>query len=238
VDAVKLRLDWCSYQAAKYACEKWHYSKTMPRAKSVYQGVWEDGEFIGSVVFGLGGGAATDGSQFGLSHFFEVAELERVALRFHASPVTKIVKVALTLLVRQSPGLRLVVSYADPEQGHHGGIYQGGNWVYVGRTSPDWYLLDKDGRRWHSRVVSNRSPKLHFGRPTVGIHISQGVKVITEGKHKYVLPLDAEMRARIAPMAKHYPKRAGSIVTDAVANPATEGGLEPTPALHSTHEVT
>lgn len=27
---MNLRLDWRSYQATKYACENWHYSKSIP----------------------------------------------------------------------------------------------------------------------------------------------------------------------------------------------------------------
>ena len=46
-DKVDLRLDWCSYEAAKYAVEHWHYSKRMPKSKLAKIGVWEDGEFIG-----------------------------------------------------------------------------------------------------------------------------------------------------------------------------------------------
>jgi len=45
---VELKLDWCSYQAAKYAVENWHYSKCMPVGKLVKIGVWEDKKYIGA----------------------------------------------------------------------------------------------------------------------------------------------------------------------------------------------
>jgi len=51
---MSLRLDWCSHEAAKYAVEKWHYSRTMPVGKMVKIGVWEDSKFIGAVVFAQG----------------------------------------------------------------------------------------------------------------------------------------------------------------------------------------
>ena len=44
--------------------------------------------------------------------------------------------IALRLLARHSPGLRLVVSYADPAQGHVGTIYQAAGWTYLGVTPP------------------------------------------------------------------------------------------------------
>ena len=50
----ELRLDFCSYQAAQYACRRWHYSKKIPVGKLVKIGVWEDGKFIGAIIFGDG----------------------------------------------------------------------------------------------------------------------------------------------------------------------------------------
>jgi hypothetical protein len=45
-----LKLDWCSHEAAKYACEHWHYSKCVPKQKTVKIGVWENSVFIGCVI--------------------------------------------------------------------------------------------------------------------------------------------------------------------------------------------
>lgn len=52
--SVDLRVDWCSYQAAKYAVEHWHYSKAMPTPPAHYIGVWENAAFVGCVIFGRG----------------------------------------------------------------------------------------------------------------------------------------------------------------------------------------
>ena len=48
---MNLRLDWCSHQAAKFAVEKWHYSRALQVGKAAHVGVWEDDKFIGVVVF-------------------------------------------------------------------------------------------------------------------------------------------------------------------------------------------
>ena len=50
----RLKLDWATHEAATYAVEHWHYSHTMPKSKLVKIGVWEDGKFIGVVLFGVG----------------------------------------------------------------------------------------------------------------------------------------------------------------------------------------
>ena len=104
----------CSYQAAKYAVEKWHYSGVMPAGKTVKWGVWEDKEFIGAVIFSFGANNHI-GSPYGLTQI-EVCELVRIALREHETPVSRIAGKAIDCQRKQSPGLRLLVSYADPSR--------------------------------------------------------------------------------------------------------------------------
>ena len=202
----ELKLAWCSHEAAKYACERWHYSQSMPAGKVARLGVWEGGAFIGVVLFARGASDAI-GKPYGLPQT-EVCELARVALTSHLAPVSRILAVALRQLARTQPGLRLVVSYADPAQDHHGGIYQATNWLFVGDTQPDYAIIDRAGKRWHSRMVSATGYKKAFGERIRTIRPDQGTRVDLPGKHKYLYPLDDEMRARIAPLARPYPKRA------------------------------
>ena len=202
-----LRIDWATHAAAKYACEHWHYSKAIPVGKLIKIGVWENGQYIGVVLFSSGSaGVGSIGKRF-LLRSHEVCELARVALTSHASPVTRIVALALRFLRKRSPLLRLVASYADPEEGHHGGIYQGGNWIYTGRSSKDFAYFDNDGRRWHSRSVSESGYKTRLGKRTKAPSPIGMRKVELQPKHRYLMPLDDEMRAKIAPLAKPYPKR-------------------------------
>lgn len=112
----------CSYKAAKYAVEHWHYSQSLPVPPRTMFGVWEHGKFIGTVIFSRGASPEL-GRQYGLKQV-EVCELTRVALNDHDAPVTQIVAAAIRALREHSPGLRLIVSFADPHYGHHGGIYQ------------------------------------------------------------------------------------------------------------------
>lgn len=232
---MSLHLDWCSYGAAKYAVEHWHYSETLPRCPMAKIGVWEDGLFVGAVLFGMGSGGATDGRRYdGLAQRFAVGELVRVALRAHQAPVSQIVAVAVRKLRQQSPGLRLLLSYADPAHNHHGGIYQAMGWYYVGLSAKDYMIVDQSGHRWHSRVVSSKGWKNHFGSASRAIRPSEGTRIDIPGKYTYLLPLDAETRARIEPLARQYPKRAGSIAADAPADQVGEGGSSPTSALQTT----
>lgn len=221
----ELRLDWCSHEAAKYAVEKWHYSKRMPKSKLAKIGVWESKVFVGVVIFGVG--ATSDlVKRYGLSSL-EGCELVRVALRAHASPVSRIISIALNMIRKSFPRLRLIVSFADPDESHHGGIYQAGNWIYAGRSqSSDEYLFL--GKRWQGRSFRNRFK---------GMERHPLVKVVAgSSKHRYLMPLDKEMRVRIAHLARPYPKRAGSADSGTSAVQAGGGGATPTPAL-STEEA-
>lgn len=189
------RLDWCRRDAALYAAKQWHYSKSLSVAKNVYIGVWEDGQFSGAVVFGIGAGAATNGTRFGLARTGEVAELTRIALKpDHQAPVSRVMAIAVRMLKKQSPGLRLLISFADPQQGHHGGVYQAANWLYLGVTKPD-VQYQVAGKWVHHRTATCRGSAA--GLPSREL----------PPKHRYVLPLDEELRAQLAPLAQPYPKR-------------------------------
>ena len=154
--------------------------------------------------------------------YTEGAELVRVALDLHKATVSRIVAMTFPRLREQSPGLRLVVSYADPERGHHGGIYQAMNWLYLGRTTAaDEYMVL--GRRMHGRALrSTRSthPLGHLAATNILDWTRQVLDpnakpVKGSSKHRYVMPLDRAIRRRLLPFALPFPKHAdeGSTVS-------------------------
>lgn len=60
-----------------------------------------------------------------------------------------------------APEVKVLISYADPEQTHTGGIYRATNWLYQGcgysKLMPDFSLkLEEDGEWIHSRTVGAR----------------------------------------------------------------------------------
>lgn len=209
---MSLRLDWCSYEAAKFAVERWHYSKTMPRGKNNYIGVWEDGEFRGVVLFGIGSGGSTNGERWGLNRAGQMAELVRVALRDHKTPVSQMVSYAVRMVAKRNPGLRLIVSFADPNEGHVGAIYQAANWLYTGLSATSRYYVDSEGRRWHERLVSKTGEKIQFGVRKPCLRPQDAMRIIElPGKYRYLYPLDKAMRRQIEPLAQPYPKRADEV---------------------------
>jgi hypothetical protein len=215
----ELKIDWATHESAKYAVENWHYSECLPAGKLVKVGAWESGKFIGCVIFGRGANNNM-AKPYGLTQL-ECCELVRIALTKHLSPVSRIAALAMRFLKSQSSGLKLIISYADPEQGHHGGIYQAGNWIYCGRSQAQQEVIYK------GEVMHKRTANALFGT------IKGMQKSAIFWKHKYLMPLDAEMRAKILPLAKPYPKRAVSDTKDTADFQSAKGGSTPTTALQS-----
>jgi hypothetical protein len=193
-------VDFCDYKAAKFAVMNWHYSDLFPTGKNNYLGVWEDGKFIGSVIFGLGASASI-GKPYGLGTF-EMCELVRVALKNHSETVTKIISKSLKVLKSKNKGLRLCISFADPYYGHLGIIYQAGNWIYTGTSQSFSMYKLLSGQMVHERRFSgqgwNNPQPVPFG----------AIKIKMPPKHRYLYPLDKRMRRQILPLAQPYPKRA------------------------------
>lgn len=196
----------------------------MPTNKLVKVGVWEHGRFIGVVIFGPGA-TPTLCMTYKISQQ-ECCELVRIALTDHEAPVSRILSIAIKFLKRSNPGLKLIVSFADQNAGHHGGVYQATNWVYVGEGGPS-KIPFLNGKRVHERSLSLlvKSGKARREdcewRPTLP-------------KYKYLMPLDDEMRRQIEPLRKQYPKRAPE--AEASMRPSStrkKGGSSPTSALHS-----
>ena len=222
-----LRIDWCTAEAARYAVERWHYSRRMPMPPFVRVGAWERGKFIGCLIFARGANMNI-GKPYGLA-VTEVAELVRVALTSHESPVSRVMSIAVRFLRKHSPGLRLLISYADPNEGHHGGIYQACGWIYTGASADSLQFLH-EGRWKHSREVTADS----FGKSSRGSAKVDGWQSLPRrkvpGKHRYLLPLDEAMGAQVASLARPYPKRptgdmgpaASEASGDALSAPPTE----------------
>jgi len=213
----ELKLDWCTHEAAKYAVEHWHYSRCLPAGKLVRIGVWENGSFIGCVIFGRGANNNI-GKPYGLEQT-EICELVRVALSNHDTPVSRIMGIAIRFLKKKAPGIRLLISYADPQQGHTGTIYQATNWLYLGSSQPQQAVV-VNGKPMHKRTADSL-----FGT------IKGLPKTEVLWKHKYVMPLDEKMRIRIIPLAKPYPKRAGSAASGTPSIQPGGDGATPIPAL-------
>lgn len=194
----------CSFEASKFAVMNWHYSKAMPSGKLVKYGVWENDEFVGSVIYGRGATPRL-GTSYGLDQT-EVCELVRVALKNgHKAPTSQIVAQTIKMIKSENPGLQLIVSFADSAQNHHGGIYQAMNWIYCGESLAHRFKIN--GELMHPRSVGAKYGYGGQSIPWLKKNVDANAeKVMVPGKHRYLYPLNKQMRRKIAKLAEPYPR--------------------------------
>lgn len=200
-----LLVDWCSVAAARHAVMTWHYSKTMPTFGSVRLGVWEDGQFVGAVIFNNGVARYRDRAL--AIDRKELCELVRVALAPHKTPTSRIVTIALRKLHALLPNLRLVVSFADSAQGHIGSIYQAMGWTYTGISTAPGFAAG--GRKMHWRTMTQRSDKL---AKTMALNPGAR-KFVKDPKFRYYYALDKTLQPALDALAQPYPKKTSGRLT-------------------------
>jgi hypothetical protein len=193
-------------------------------------GVWENNKFIGAVVLAWGANRHLAG-EYNLK-MTECAELCRVALAKHSTPVSRILSIAIKMLKREMPGIRLIVSYADLNHGHFGKIYQASNWVFVGETGNEAGIV-LNGKLTHRRTINSKygTSTIEWLHQNVDTHAH---RVEGKPKFKYLLPLDDEIAARIKVLAQIYPQeRATSETSDTPGVHPGEGRAARTEALQT-----
>jgi hypothetical protein len=197
-------------EATRYACLHFHYAKAVPSAQYSYN-VYENGEWCGVIVFGSGA-TINIATMFGLVQG-EVLELVRVALNGKQNTTSECVAAALKRLHADAPAVRIVVSYADPNQGHVGTIYQATNWLYIGDTAkfsvgpkPDFFIIH--GEKMHPRTVYSHGWKQSV--EWLREHVDPNADSIKgKPKLKYIYCFDKKLRKQWAGKALPYPKQDG-----------------------------
>ena len=209
-----MRLTRANAKAIKYACLKFHYAKAVPVNTLGYNVYNDKDEWCGTILFGTGANNHI-AEPYGMSQG-EVLELVRVALNGKQEQTSKAVAIALKLLHKDCPMCKLVVSYADCDQNHIGTIYQATNWIYTGTNnigSHGAFIIN--GKKTHPKSVYSQMVVID-GKKT---HCPQSLEAIrkyldpnatlfiTQGKRKYLYPMDEQTRKKILPLAKPYPKK-------------------------------
>lgn len=196
-----MRLEIASQKAVKYACMNFHYSKSVPNVGLGFSVFNEKNEWCGCICYGIG---ATNNiaSPYGLKQG-QVIELLRMALNGKQQSTTKALAISMRLVAKKNPNVKLIVSYADSEQGHIGTIYQATNWIYTG-FSVDTNLI-VNGKREHRRTLGSR-----FGTCSSEKIKLMGYKVEilkTKPKWKYIYPIDKTLVPLCQLLSKPYPKK-------------------------------
>ena len=103
---------------------------------------------------------------------------------------------------KNSPNIELIISFADTEQGHHGGIYQATNWIYTGKTTAKNLLFFFKNRWVHNRTIREMLGSAKFSKAKRECWFKTKE---TSEKHRYLMPL--KNRKKYEKLSKPYPKR-------------------------------
>jgi superfamily II DNA or RNA helicase len=150
-------------QTAREWYARLHYSGTAGNGQIGRFGYFnETSAMLAIVSFGNPTNVHGLAKKLELSDWRGNVELSRLAVHPDAPKNTATTAIAASLDQLADEGYEWCFSYADTGQGHHGGIYQAMNSVYVGR-SPGVVLYLMDGKRLHNRNAverwgSNRFP--------------------------------------------------------------------------------
>ena len=153
-----------SYEDTKPFIMNIHYAKRMPSISYSF-GLFSKRELIGMVSYGSPPSQSLCRGIAGDEYSNIVLELNRLVLKYNKkNEASMLVGKSLNLL----PKPKIVVSYADTQQGHKGYVYQASNFLFTGTTKARTDIAGKDGK--HSRH--------HLGDKTKRVYRS--------AKHRYV----------------------------------------------------
>jgi hypothetical protein len=217
-----MRLEIASAKAVKYACLNFHYSKVVPAQYFGYSVFNDKNEWCGVILFG-GGAGAYMGRPFGL-FYGQYLELTRMALNSKQESTSKAMSIAIKLIKKSNPTVRLLISYADKGQEHIGTIYQATNWYFVENIKSSGEEVFYKGRWSHNRTPSEKLNTEDYKKL---------IKRKKSGKYKYIYPLNKNMIPLCESLKKPYPKNAQEVNEDKRDASSIEiGGSNPTLALN------
>ena len=174
VDTSKVSLRLVSKPIARKFIEKNHYSGRLSSCRYpigiFYQSDNEhkffdekEEKLIGCIAYGYPIGRRVLGSIF--KNDLElttknILELTRLVIYddYGKNIESFVISQSFKWLKKNAPNIKVLISYADPEQNHTGKIYQATNWLYQGcgdiQMAPTFSLkIEEDGEWIHSRTV-------------------------------------------------------------------------------------
>ena len=173
------------YDAACSLVSKHHYSHRIPSNVQMV-GTWHEsgglfgnrGPAVAAIFFTIPPTRWTE----------DVWELNRL-VRLDSAEISLTGFISLACkFIRQHNSQNLLVSFADPTHGHHGGIYQAASWNYHGKREPtcDGVLINgvfKAGRSCNSAYGTRSPEKLKTVLPIARLNLISMTGNIFTGNH-------------------------------------------------------
>ena len=224
VDTSKVSIREINKSVAKQMIVKYHYSHawTMCRyALGVYyngdDGFFGSEKLIGCLVYGYPVGRSAIKSVIDGLEKDECLELTRLFIHdgYGSNIESYAMGQSFKWMKENAPKIKMLLSYADPEQLHLGGIYQATNWLYQDcrdiQLMPNYSVSLGEPHKWiHSRTVFSRygSHNVEHLKEQIG-HTFYRKREAPKHRYLYFLGSSREnkkMRKQLKHDCKTYPK--------------------------------
>lgn len=135
--------------------ETWHYSKSINGLKSDYCfKLLYNEEIIGGMIYG--GLAMVNQYKKYCNKESDIVELRRLCCIDDTPKNTESYFIGSTLRwLKKNSGIRLILSYADPNYGHEGTIYKASNFKFVGKTQATKVIKYKE-KTYHDKCIRTK----------------------------------------------------------------------------------
>ena len=85
--------------------------------------------------------------------------------------LTQALSAIIKRLKQDEPSINAIVSFADPNQDHHGGVYQAASWLFTGQSTESRFYMLPDGTPVSRRAFHSGSKSLP---PNLPVHKRPG----------------------------------------------------------------
>ena len=235
-----------SYQQASEVITKYEWLGNMGTTEESF-GLICDSVIVGVVCFGRTAGTSAASAVFGESAGINVMTLCRGACVHYAPEHSASFLISSACKQLAQEGTNGFISYADPQAGEIGTVYQACGWIYTGVTSPTEKFITPDGEVKDARLVSaytrdRRNGTLTYKRTRKEqkeLMLESGHEFFTgHAKHRYVgvygtsASHTRKLRKQVLYSSLPYPKRVKSQERESDNQSEGQGQfLQPAPPL-------
>tara|TARA_B100000287_G_scaffold431096_1_gene487677 strand:- start:701 stop:1318 length:618 start_codon:yes stop_codon:yes gene_type:complete len=196
-------IEQINYQTAKPFVKKWHYSESVKGLHVSFSfGLYSsDGKFglpkmLGVMLYGVP--AMPDVSKKYCPDEPEVVlELNRLCCIDDTPKNTESYFIGQTMKwIKRNSKYKVILSFADPAEGHEGTIYKATNFIHKGMTAGA-NALYVDGERLHQRMLTKKCPKGDEIRRRIKDGNDENIwKEKLPPKHVYIYYLDKRLQRK------------------------------------------
>lgn len=217
VEKSKLIMRELPAKLAKPIIEEGHYSHYMPQSYLCLGFYYE--EWLATViVYGPPVGRNVAGSVFEGGTERNVWELVRLFSYDWAgkNSESRAIGLSIKYIKKHHPEVVALVSYADPYEGHQGGIYKATNWRFEGRFDYSYPIILVDGKQRHPRGLYSEfgSCGIDFLREKLGDRLKLSERKTAKLRFTYALHKDVKFNKPALPYLKKLSKQVGTKYED------------------------